>query len=75
MWPNLQETADLVTFTEEITNGELHFLCIEGDDISIYAGDESELESYFSADISEYDKPDTDFSPSNTFAVLEYLKN
>ena len=55
MWQNLQETADLVTFTEEITNGNLHFLCIEGDDISIYAGDESELESYFSADISEYD--------------------
>ena len=55
MWPYLEETADLVTFTEEITNGKLHFLCIEGDDISIYAGDESKLESYFSADISEYD--------------------
>ena len=27
MWPNLQETADLVTFTEEILNGKLHFLC------------------------------------------------
>ena len=26
MWPNLQETADLV-FTEEIINGKLHFLC------------------------------------------------
>ena len=25
MWPNPQETADLVTFTEEILNGELHF--------------------------------------------------
>ena len=24
---NLQETADLVTFTEEIPNGKLHFLC------------------------------------------------
>ena len=24
---NLQETADLVTFTEEIFNGKLHFLC------------------------------------------------
>ena len=55
MWPNLLETADLVTFTEEISNGKLHFLYIEGDDISIYAVDESELESYFSADISEYD--------------------
>ena len=27
MWPNPQETADLVTFTEVIVNGKLHFLC------------------------------------------------
>ena len=27
MWPNQQETAYLVTFTEEILNGKLHFLC------------------------------------------------
>ena len=27
MWPNPQETADLVTFTEEVLNGNLHFLC------------------------------------------------
>ena len=27
MRPNLQETADLVTFTEEIFNEELIFLC------------------------------------------------
>ena len=27
MWPNLKETADLVTFTEEILAGKLHFLC------------------------------------------------
>ena len=27
MQPNTQETADLVTFTEEILNGKLHFLC------------------------------------------------
>ena len=26
MGPNPQETADLVTFTEEILNGKLHFL-------------------------------------------------
>ena len=26
MWPNPQETADLVTFAAEILNGELHFL-------------------------------------------------
>ena len=29
MWPDPQETADLVTFTEEILNGKLHFLCSE----------------------------------------------
>ena len=26
MWPKLQETPDLVTFTEEILNGKLHFI-------------------------------------------------
>ena len=29
MWPNPQETADFVTFTEKILNGKLHFLCSE----------------------------------------------
>ena len=27
MWPVPQETADLVTFTDEILNGKRHFLC------------------------------------------------
>ena len=27
MWLNPQFPADLVTFTEEILNGKLHFLC------------------------------------------------
>ena len=27
MLPNLQEAADLVTFSEETLNGKLHFLC------------------------------------------------
>ena len=27
MWPNPKETADVVTFTEEILNGKRHFLC------------------------------------------------
>ena len=30
MWPNPQETAYLVTFTEEILNGKLHFFCSVG---------------------------------------------
>ena len=28
MWPNPQFPADLVTFTGQILNGKLHFLCI-----------------------------------------------
>ena len=27
MWPDPQETADLVTFPEEIVNGKPHFFC------------------------------------------------
>ena len=27
MWPNPQEITDLVTFTEEIVNGKVYFLC------------------------------------------------
>ena len=27
MWPNPQLLADLVTFTEQILNGRLYFLC------------------------------------------------
>ena len=27
MWPNSQKTEDLVSFTEEILNEKLHFLC------------------------------------------------
>ena len=27
MWADRQETADLITFTEEILNGKLQFLC------------------------------------------------
>ena len=29
MWPNPQFPADLVTFTGEILNGKLNFLCSE----------------------------------------------
>ena len=29
MWPNPQFSADLVTFTKEILDGKLHFLCID----------------------------------------------
>ena len=30
MWPNEQFPADLVTFTEEILSGKVHFLCSAG---------------------------------------------
>ena len=38
MWPNTQETADLVTFTEEILNRKLHLMCSErtNDNLSRY---------------------------------------
>ena len=35
MLPNLQETADLVTFTKEILNRKLHFLCSGSDRFQI----------------------------------------
>ena len=28
MWPNLQETRDLVTYTEEIFSGKTHFCAL-----------------------------------------------
>ena len=36
MWLNPQETADLVSFTEEILNGKLHFLCSDYTTIHMY---------------------------------------
>ena len=36
MWPNAQETADFVTFTEEILNGKLYFLCSDTVDLLIF---------------------------------------
>ena len=35
MWPIPQETADWVTFTEEILNGKLHFLCSDCPEIVV----------------------------------------
>ena len=29
MWPNPYETEDLVTFTEEILNGKVHFCAVQ----------------------------------------------
>ena len=38
MCPNRQLPADLVTFTEEIFNGKLHFLCSESSIKDIWQG-------------------------------------
>ena len=37
MWPNPQETANLVTFTKEILNEKLHILCSDLTAIGAYA--------------------------------------
>ena len=37
MRPNPQKTADLVTFTEEILNGKLYFLCsVYSDTVALF---------------------------------------
>ena len=42
MWPNPQETADLVTFTEEIPSGKPHFLrSLRMDELVLVSKDES----------------------------------
>ena len=43
MWSNLQFLTDLVTFTEEILNRKLHFLCSVGDFLNFF------IEIYFSS--------------------------
>ena len=35
MGPNPQFAADMVTFTEEILNGKLHFLCSAGAELKL----------------------------------------
>ena len=35
MWPNLQETVDFVTFTEEILHGKFPFLCSKNREFAI----------------------------------------
>ena len=36
MWSKRQFPAELVTFTEEIFNGKLHFLCSDQDESKTY---------------------------------------
>ena len=48
--PNPQETADLVTFTEEILNGKLHFLCSDASEIPAFCS----FDTYFSTMIFKF---------------------
>ena len=42
-----QETADLVTFTEKILNGKLHFLCSETADLVTFTEEMRNGKSHF----------------------------
>ena len=44
MWPNSQFPGDLVTFTQEILNGNLHILCSDG---SAYIREIEKIEKLF----------------------------
>ena len=48
MWPNPKVTTDLVTYTEEIINGNLHFLCSEIDqyDLSYFILKRADYRNY-----------------------------
>ena len=45
MWPNPQQIADLVTFTVEILNGKLQFLCSDKEQTLMSI---TQTESFFS---------------------------
>ena len=57
MWPNPQKTADLVIFTEEILNGNLHFLY-------------SEIELMSLEDISQLTHLTSPFDFTRRFGIL-----
>ena len=66
MWPNPQFPADLVTFTEEILNEKLHFLCRVSkiSKVEVHAGYSQRLE-YFKR---------VYFQPYFTFTLRPTLK-
>ena len=53
MWPNPQETANLVTFTKEIFKEKLHFLCSVWSLIILVSQEESLFFSYEERDFLE----------------------
>ena len=60
MWPNPHFPADLVTFTEEILDGKLHFLC---SDLGLKS-----LENF--SNFSRFTKSDTLLA----FIIIYYLE-
>ena len=58
MWPNPQETADLVILTEEILNEKLHFLCCRYSTLHVSLGYEWNLDQwkFYFAKAHEYEK-------------------
>ena len=67
MLPNPQKTADLVTFTEEILNGKLHFLCSDSNGLVVVKR-EKKLEIRDHKDFEP-------IRPRFIVRMLEYLKN
>ena len=61
MWPNPQETVDLVTFTEEILNGKLNFF------------DSEYFKRSFSENVQTYGT-DVSFEISQFFPIVSFLK-
>ena len=57
MWPNPQETANLVTFTEEIFNGKLHFMCSDNYIEQWVKG----LRNHYGGTYIDFDRIDFDF--------------
>ena len=52
MWPNPQFPEDLVTFTEEILNWKIHFLCSETNGVRWF--DTVHVVNPFTANVAPY---------------------
>ena len=76
MWPNPQETADLVTFTGEIFNGKRHFLCSAAENIRSFGPVLAELECQNDPEFTENSIKDSKSAfrriskPYNIFNVI-----
>ena len=73
MWPDLQETADLVTFTEEILNVKLHFLGIVNFYVWTMAGEDSYISQAFIFQVAFLEKSNV-ARPEVDFGSAQYLR-